>query len=283
MKKIYFLTLINIFLLFFNHTNANADSVKSFQKFCEITGLYETNENTMTSQFYGHRAVDYAVEILKENPNSIEACEIVELVTHTLSDKKTKDFYNKLKEKHMPNFDNPDFEPAEKIFFLSMLRNGADANSWEENKHYYYLANKGFINMKENCKNSDYAALATKGLLVIKNNEERLEFTKYFLQKYPNHKYIPYIELCLINEQFCKNDPQKCIDELLKLSVKYKGFVTPHGWRIAMDFYCDIAYSYRILKDYANAQKYYYIIKKEAPNYWNLHGLKERVFENEHN
>lgn len=276
MKKIY--CLIIIVAVFFDCSISYADSVESYRKFCKLTGLYDTAEGEMTSHFNGHFAVDYAVEILKENPNSIEACEIVELVTHTLNDDKTKDFYKILKEKHMPNFDDPDFEPAEKIIFLSMLRCGVESKSLEENKQYQLLANKGFVNMKDNCNNPDYAALATKGLFMVINNEERLKHTKYFYENYHYHKYIPHIEQSIINELYCENDPQKCIDELLKLTEKYKDLVTPHGWRIIMEFYCDIAYNYRDLKDYENAKKYYYMIEKEAPNYWNLKYLKPRLF-----
>ena len=276
MKKIYYLIIIAA--IFFDCSIVHADSVESYRKFCTLTGLYDTEEGEISSHLYGHLAVDYAVEILKENPNSIEACEIVELVTRTLNDDKTKDFYNKLKEKHMPNFDDPDFEPAEKIIFLSMLRCGIEAKSLEENKQYQLLANKGFINMKDSCKNPDYAALATKGLFVIRNDEERLGYTKYFLQKYPQHKYIPKVEQAIVNELYCVDDPQKCIEELLKLAKKYNDFVTPHGWRIVMDFYCNIAFRYRALKDYENAKKYYYMIEKESPNHWNLKYLKPRLF-----
>ncbi|HBC73713.1 MAG TPA: hypothetical protein DC017_02420 [Candidatus Wallbacteria bacterium] len=276
MKKIYYLIIIAA--IFFDCSIVHADSVESYRKFCTLTGLYDTEEGEISSHLYGHLAVDYAVEILKENPNSIEACEIVELVTRTLNDDKTKDFYNKLKEKHMPNFDDPDFEPAEKIIFLSMLRCGIEAKNLEENKQYQLLANKGFINMKDNCMNSDYAALATKGLFKNKSNEERLMYKKYFLEKYPQHKHIPHIKQSIINELYCENNPQKCIEELLKLAEQYKNLSTPHGWRIVMDYYCDIAYTYRDLKDFENAKKYYYMIEKEVPNYWNLKYLKPRLF-----
>lgn len=280
MKIKLYISLIFI-ILFFNCSVSYADSTESYRKFCTLVGVYDTEEHSLTSCLYGHDAINYAVEILKNDPNSIEACEIIELFNRTLNDDKTLDFYNKLQEKHMPHFEDPDYEPAEKLLFLRGLSSVRIVNNLEENKQNQKLSNKGFINMKDNCKDPDYAALATKGLFFVKNNEERLGYTKYFFEKYPKHKYIPIIELCLINEQYCKSDPQKCIEELLKLSQKYKNFITPHGWRFVMDLYCNIAYSYMSLNDYKKARQYYYMIEKEAPNYYNLKYLKSRLFNEE--
>ena len=132
--------------------------------------------------------------------------------------------------------------------------------------------------MKDNCKNQDYAALATIGLFNIRNYDERLKYRKFFLEKFPQHKYVPIVELSIINQLYCENEPQKCIEELLKLSEKYKDYVTPHGWRFINDIYCEVAYRYKALNDYENAQKYSYMIEKEAPNHWNLKYLKKRLF-----
>jgi hypothetical protein len=76
------------------------------------------------------------------------------------------------------------------------------------------------------------------------------------------------------NEQY-----EKYIEEVIKLINKYKlkDIKTPFGYHGAIDCYSLIVSSYVKLKDYKNAQFYLDLIKKEAPNYWEIKSLEEEV------
>jgi len=280
MKITYILCLKSLIcLLFFSQTiNAYAAVDPSinqlYMNFYNI--VTDTNETKMYEE--GNIAVNYAVEILKKAPNSLEAYYTVDFLRNAYKDKKVINQWNKLKEKHMPNIDDPNFEPAEKLIFVNMLMASFMANSIDDFKENIRLTDKILDSMKENCQDKNYAALAMITSLKMKKIK-RWDYMELFTEKFPEHSIIPLMKMNYIYAKYVEdeNDNQKCIEELFKLVEKYKNTISPNGWRIAMSFYNQVAFCYINLNDIENARKYYNLIKSEAPDYSNLSNLEDAL------
>jgi len=218
-------------------------------------------------------ALDYIIEIYKKRPDSMEAYFSTFFIQHILKSE-IKNKYNQLKDKHLTNLNDPDFETGEKLVFLWLLKSAWVANSMEDAKNNIQLSNDAFINIKENCKNKNYAALAAAALSL--DPIKQVEFKKFIINNVPEHKAIPYIlgEVAYFED---KPDYVKCIENLQKLNSKFGNVETPNGWKLSLDYYTLIANSYIEMNDLQNAKLYLEMIEKEAPNHWAIKFLKSAL------
>lgn len=230
----------------------------------DISNIPDVDEKKITD------ALNYVIDIYKIKPDSFEAYYSSFLVQHLLKNT-VKEKYNQMKETHIPNLNDPDFQTAEKLIFLRIMTSSWVGNSQVENKEYYDKAIENLKNIKNNCKNKSYAALASA--LLSWDENMSLDCKKNIIELIPQSQAIPYIKgeiVYLENE----DNPEKSIKELQKLINDYGNLYTPNGDKMLMEYYTLIADSYINLKDYENAKKYYDFIEKESPNNWNLRYLK---------
>lgn len=220
-------------------------------------------------------AIDYIIEIYKRKPDSMEAyyatCFMKYLMKNTIKEK-----YDKMKEKHMSNLNDPDFETAEKLVFLKMMMSPWVLTSKNELDTNNEKAINAFINVRDNCKNKNYSALAATALSYVPNAMSPLECKNKIIELVPQHPAIPYIMGEVIALE-CGQDYQKRIEKMLELIDKYGNIETPNGCRMALEYYNFIAHAYVKMGDYDNAKKYFDIIVKEDSNYWNLRFLKSAL------
>ena len=285
--KLNFYFLITIFVFTFLHTShaycnetEEIDCNKLYNKICQIL-KENTGEDYITTIKYGADTLNYAVEILNKKPTSLEAFLTIFIINDVFDKcerKKIKIIYDNIKDKHILHFDDPDFEPGEKIIFLMMYMTAASANSHQEAKEHQLKVADILQKMKNGCADKSYAALANAVLLWTKNKDKRIEFIKYFIDNFPNHPAIPNVKLLYVSNLY-DTDPQTCINEINKLIAQYGKNIMPNGWEFSADCYEELVQCYINLNDSENAMKYYEMIKKEAPRSWNLNEMKEYIDE----
>lgn len=281
------ISVIIIFIIFIIASNsaigyAETSEVSVNETYKKMYWLFKecTDESYVIN--YGTDSLNYGVEILTKAPNSLEAYLTIFFINDIFDRCDYKDinnkFYYKIKDKHLQNFDNPDFEPGEKIIFLTLYSGGVDVKLGQEKKENQLKVMNILNTMKENCVNKDYAALANAMLFLTINKEKRMESIKFFLDNFPAHPAIPTVKLIYITYLY-DNEPQKCIDEINNLKNQYGKIKMPNGWNFSSDCHEEIVRCYINLKDYNNAIKYYDLIKNEAPNAWNLNNMKKYIDE----
>jgi len=223
-------------------------------------------------------AINCIIEIYKRKPDSMEAyCCAFYLLEH-IPTEALKEKYYVMREKHLPNLNDPDFETGEKLIFLYLM---AAPSTWSDHsdingKKYDQAINDFMYKIRDNCKNKNYSVLAAAELSIVPLIA--IENRKKIIEMAPNHSAIPYVMGEIIPLNY-KNDNNKCIQELQKLIDKYGNIKTPNGWRMAMEYYYLIGFAYANMKDYENTKKYYEKIKSEAPDYWDLRCLKQEIDE----
>ena len=86
--------------------------------------------------------------------------------------------------------------------------------------------------------------------------------------------FYAIVDLFIATQYYNEKQYEKCIQETNKLIEKYKEIASPFGWKLVMDYYCLIIHCYIEMNDIENAEKYYDLIEKEAPDYYYLHQIK---------
>lgn len=275
--------LLSSTLAYCNETN----EVNVRQTFKKICWLFKENTDETLLKEYAVDSFDYEIEILKNSPGSLEAYySLFQVKANAFKSYRYKieKYFAPLNEKHFSHIDDPDFEEAEKLIYLIMYSQGIGVKSVAEDNEQEKKAYEVLNFMKDNCKNKNYAALANALLLLTSNYEMRMKYIGEFLEKFSTHPAIPSVKLNKIiylyelNKASTTNaNAQKCIEETNVLLNEYNKLNLPQGWPFSMDCYSVIINCYQILNDYDNAKKYYDLIEKEAPGYWNLSNLKEML------
>lgn len=218
-------------------------------------------------------AINCIIEIYKKKPDSIEAYYCASYLLKYIPTKAMKAKFDTMKERHLPNLSDPNFEIAEKLIFLYLM---AAPSKWVDHsdingKKYDQAINDFMYNIIDNCKDKNYSVLAAAELSIVPLIS--LECKKKMVEIAPNHPAIPYIMGGIVSREY-QSDPPKRIKELQSLIDKYGSRETPNGWNMAIEYYYLIGFAYVDMKDHENAKIYYDKINKEVPNYWNLKGLK---------
>lgn len=262
--------------LVFANTSEEIEINNLYKRFYSIANTSEIGINNLPKidKNKVDEAMDCIIEIYKKKPNSMEAYYATCLMKNLLIKSTVNKKYYEMKEKHLPNLNDPNFETAEKLIFLWTMTSSWSASSSNEANTNYQMAMDAFNNVKENCNNKNYAVLAAVALSF--DSKKFIECKKYIVNENSDYLAVP----CIKGEiAFYENTPDynKCIDELQKLVDKYGSIKTPGGWRMALEYYCFIAHAYVKMGDYSNAKKYFDIIVKEDSNYWNLRFLKSAL------
>ncbi len=247
---------------------------ESFKNFYSIV-IPKTNDSIIDFlSINSNVAIDYSVEILRAKPFSMEAFYVIYFLPRVFNGKKFDEKFVLLKDNHIQNIDDLNYETHEKIVFLLMLLSNSSAKSYEENNSNVELAKRVLNNMKSMCENKNYAALAN--IVLFFDKHEKTNNLKFFKENFTNHPAIPIVELELQSFNYA-NDIQTCIDELNKLMAKYDNIVTPMGYKIKIEYLNSLTYCYLKIGDYENANKCIDLIKKYAPEYRNLKNLLDNL------
>lgn len=218
-------------------------------------------------------AIDYSVEILKK-PNTIEAICALSFIAHIAQNRNAPpQKFKEFKEKYYSNLNDYSTNMPEKIILAYMMLNGVnpDHNN-EEFEINSKLGLETLLNMKDKCPDNDYAVIV---FLILMGRNNALSYE--FLNKFPKHQAIPWVNLNIAIDFYCKDNAQKAIEIADEMIEKYKSIMTPSGYRLVIYYYNIILLSYVKLNDYVNAKKYLDLIEKEVPNFWYLSKLRPMV------
>jgi len=269
-----FILIISIIFLYSSVCYADSTEVSINETYKKLCWLLKEN----TNEAYAIKSLDYGVEILTKAPESLDAFLTI-FITQDIYNKcryKTiKKVYDRLKEKHLPHLEEPDFEPGEKLIFLFTYINETGLMSKKECDDTQQKIVDILISMKDKCSDKKYAALANTMLIIVRKKDKRIEFIKNFLDNFPDHPGIPTVKL--LNLSYLYEEPKKRLEEINKLMNQYGNIKMPNGWNFSADCYEEIVQCYIELKDYDSAIKYYGLIKIEAPNSWNLNEMKKYI------
>ena len=276
-----------------------------YSVFMPIEGICKTNDASITNIYknmcwllkentdevflaeYGTEAFNYGIEILKKMPKSQEAYYSIFLINSSAFKSylyKIDEIFTPLNNKHYPNIDDPNFEEGEKIIYLILYSHGIGTKSIVEQNEHKKKAFEVLNNMQENCKNRDYAALATAMLFLSSKTDDRLNYINFFIKNFSDHPAISDVKfnkiLNIYDLDKISSDSIKineCILETNKLINEYGNINLPEGWNFSIECYGLLIYCYKFIGDKEKALKYYNLIEKEAPNYWLLKDLKEAI------
>lgn len=298
MRKIFFIVFslffLNINLAFSAEISTEGTVSVAFERFKEI--MYPSDKTSDSRIRNLDIAMDYAVEILKTNPSSIDAFHVIKTNYHIESNEVAFNKYLKFRSKYYNDLDNPDTDTAEKLFFL-ILAQRHDSEYTEHKSTHEYAENKlnreyteykltrgyavkklirentekyinGIIKIRKECKDKRYRALAA-----IFPARDLGEYA-YFLKKFPNHVANPFMKLYHFRNLIYSWKYDEAIKELLKASKKYKKLKDINGKDYWITCYDLLTRAYCGISDYENANKYLMLIKEKAPEYYN-----ENVYE----
>jgi len=218
-------------------------------------------------------AIDYSVEILKK-PNTIEAICALSFIAHIAQNRNAPpQKFKEFKEKYYTNLNDYSTNMPEKIILAYMMLSGVnpDHNN-DEFETNSKLGLETLLSMKSNCPNEDYAVIV---FLILMGGDNNLSYE--FINKFPKHQAIPWVNLNIAIDYYCKDNAQKAIEIANEMIEKYKNIMTPSGYRLVIYYYNVILLSYVKLNDYVNAKKYLGLIEKEVPNFWYLPKLRPMV------
>lgn len=282
MKKIF---LSFIFLILFNFSAAYAQTTDESSISNLLLKNYKiASENDVQNMFL---VIDYSIEILKKTPNSLASYYTVGCVVSACFYRSRDEIKLKFKElydKYFSSLNDITSDTIEKILLSEILFLGYSVKGTtdEEIENSHQIGKTALQNIKDNCVDKDYAALAAMFLLTGLSHNEIVEPCKNFIETYPTHRAIPLIEAKMVMETYFfsieTRDYIKFIEENKKLIDKYKEINSPFGsYKLVIDNYAFIVRAYLRLGDLDEAKKYLELVKKEAPDYYELKEIQSEV------
>lgn len=209
-------------------------------------------------------AFNYAVQILKFAPESIEAFQMIPLVHRLNSSIEIRNKIDKFNLIDKITQENVDSTPIEII--LSCIFPKKDLDDGME---------KYFINLKKLSRSdSKYGALALYILMIDK--EHIKEYYEEFKKRFPQSNGIPCVELLYLSTYFDSKNYDLAISKAAELIEKYKN-INSDLEIITLPFNEFIFFCYIQKKDKENARKYYELIKLEMPDYYELKELENTL------
>lgn len=263
MKKIIIFSIIIIAHLSLTII-CNAETTEN-----SINKLYLDYKKILYSENNQDLAIDYAINILKKAPESVEAYRTMTIIRDIEVTEKLRQKYNNLMDLYFKNLNDINSNTAEKIVLIRLILMGFyKFKSHEDSREKDKICDKTLLKIKNECKNKNYSAIALHILFLSQFKGE--ECMKEFLRDYPNHPAIPYVDLELNVGIHWLNytseiEAKKGLEKAQIYLKKYSDVITPDGPRFVLGIYSLIATFYSRLNDRENALKYYNLIKNECP------------------
>lgn len=266
MKKWIIVIIILLFtseIAFSKQTN-EVDISSSFLSFSNMV----INKNYTNSE----KLIDYAVEIVKYKPDSLEAYFTISLMNENsfdFHDPKIFKKYLNIKQQYFSTIEDFTSDPEYKILLLVCMAGHIEANNQEEANNYENQVIEKLKSIQNTYYNENYSPIVMLLLTLDKTN--LLEYLSKFKEKFPTHSFIPLVELNLIA---MAQKGEEAISSLKNWVAKYGNIKSPFGSTIALEAYSHLFICYFDLRDYNNAKYYADLIEKECPNYYNLTSIK---------
>jgi len=281
-----FIALLLLFIIFGFSCSAYAENSNEHEillkdKYIKYYNIINSVE--YTSDFDRHNNIHVAVELLEEvlkhYPRTRTSSLMLDMISGNISwgnDPIMRERYFKMKEQYLSNLNDPNTHTAEKLIFMVIAAH-IDLELNADDREYINISdkcNRGLINMKDNCINEDYAALA----LIEVSKIDRFKYLEEFKGKYPTHPLIPVVESLLINQKFYENnDYYENIQAAEKEHEKYKDIILPGGISEEIGMYHYYVSIYYLMNEKEKMLQYYNLIKEKAPDYYMLSELKKLV------
>jgi len=266
-----FLCLISVLLFCKSAWAKSTDEVvinKNFRILADVV------HNKNVAQY--SNAIDLSIEIIKSSPCSLEAGLTVSLLSNFIDYKKykyIKEKYKELKDKYFSTIENFDTDIPEKMILAYMFFRGVNSDdlSEKDREKNSELGEKILVKMKDSCKDQNLKAIA---LWMISS---KLKYCYEFKEKYPQHPFMPFVEISLAGKYLSTLEYDKYIEEISKLNTKYGDIDSPFGYKVHIAYYSEFILTYVAMNNYSAAKSYLDRIEKELPTYWGLNFLKNEV------
>lgn len=221
-------------------------------------------------------AIDLSIEIIKSSPCSLEAGLTVSLLSNFINYKKykyIKEKFQELKDKYYSTIENFETDIPEKMILAYMLFRAVNSDDLSENdwKKDSELGENILVKIKELCKDQNLAAIA---LWMISS---KLKYCYEFKEKYPEHPFMPFVEITIAGRYLSTLEYDKYIEEISKLNIKYGDIDSPFGYKVHIAYYSEIILTFVAMNNYSAAKLYLDTIEKELPTYWGLNFLKNEI------
>ncbi|HBG48985.1 MAG TPA: hypothetical protein DDW90_05690 [Cyanobacteria bacterium UBA9971] len=268
--KIILIVIISILL----SVNCNAQTNET-----SVNKLYNEFIKIINSKKNQDIAIDQAIEILNKEPEAIEAYRVLTIIRDVEVTNELRQKYNSLFSKYFSELNDINSKTAEKLILIRLiLMCFYNFKSYEEVREKDKICDEILIKMKNECNNKSFSALALQILFL--NQQKGEDYMREFINDYPNHPALPYVELELyIVNCWINNEPTKGLEEAQKILKKYSTVITPDGPRFALSVYGFMSTFYARLKDYNNAIKYFNLIKDECPTHPDLPEIEKEINE----
>lgn len=285
MIKNIFIALLLLFIIFGISFPAYAENSNEYEILLKdkyIKFYYLVNSQDI-SDFECHNdihvAVDLLEEVLKQYPRTRTAYRMLSLISDNIrwgNDPVIRERYPKMKEQYLNNLNDPNTQTVEKLIFMVIAAH-IDLELNANDREYINISdkcNRGLINMKDNCINEDYAALA----LIEVSKVDRFKYLKEFKEKYAKHPLIPSVESLLITQKFYENnDFFEDIQATERKYEQFKDIILPGGVSAEIGMYHYYVSIYYLMNEKEKMLQYYNLIKEKAPDYYMLSELKKLV------
>jgi len=268
MKKLLIFTLFIIF----NFSIVSAQTIENSitLKLKELTLITSSQKAEKIDT-----AIDHAIQIFNYNPSSIESYYALFWLLQITCPQNMVDKSNSLKRLYYPSITNFSSNQAEKIVLILLLGSGVECDNLNSAEQSFNKSIEMLKKAQLSCNDDKFIPLLKFLLTFDKVNGT--QYTIDFKKNYPNHPWIPFADLILVGDLLNKKEYQRCINDSTKLIEKYNDLKTPYGWKLIVDYYNLLVLCYLDLRDFNNVNKYINLIKKEAPNYYQLKNIEQMV------
>lgn len=246
-----------------------------------INKLYLDYKKILYSENNQDLAIDYAINILKKAPESVEAYRTMTIIRDIEVTEKLRQKYNNLMELYFKNLNEINSNTAEKIILIRLiLMCFYNFKSYEEVREKDIICDEALLKIKNECKNKNYSAIALQILFLSQSKGENR--MKEFLRDFPKHPAVPYVDLELNLVSHWLNytseiEAKKGLEKAHKFLETYPNIITPDGPRFTLSIYGFISTFYARINDRENAMKYYNLIKTECPTYPDLTEIENEI------
>ena len=269
---IFIFVLLNIF--YFSQANAQeTGEVNTSQLLKEIDTIISNNLNDKMDI-----AITNAIQIIKNNPNSLEAFYTLTLLREINLSAKVTNVFKELKDKYYPSINDLNTDFPEKIILAFLIGCGIESQNFDEQVSNFKQIIDILKNNKDSCQNINNKSLIS--ILLFLDKEHSQQYMDDFLTNFPDHPAVPLVTLDKISLKYIDGSALDCIEEIKLWKEKYGEKISPLGWTLNVEAYSLITSCYISVKDFDSARKYYDLINKEAPLYYGPNSIISKILSN---
>lgn len=244
----------------------------------DIKKLFDGYYSAIANRDYGNPIIiNNAIEIIKHKPNSLETYFVLLFVNNeyiNLSNDEIIKRYKDLKQKFLPTITDFKTNPAEKLILLFLIANFIDNNDPELKNSQIYVRDK-LLEIKNNIEDLNFLPIVTLALTI--DRTKTLDYLNLFKKKFPEHSFIPMVELSTINEVKLGKFDTDYLQQLNNWREKYKNIHSPLNCPLSFESYYFLSLYYHNIGDINSVKKYLNVLEKECPLFHKINKMKDLI------